>query len=254
VHPTPALVKQIIASTATDLHTPAEEQGAGLVNALKGVQLALSLRDHNGNPPKQGSHLLVDHPSLSAVGAPGKLQKLRVKVTNTGEHAATLQPALQALHPTFDTSDGGTVTLNPANGPTFLGGDGVVAVFASHTIVVPSGVDRLDGTLAWNAQAQPNGVVHLTLLDPSGQIAAYSNPRSASGFAHVDVHDPAAGTWSAIVWTRMNGTVYSGNVQFAFTTQHFESVGTVSGGKTLKPGARTSVSVRLPFPTDAGDT
>src|SRR5262245_14487168 len=247
IHPTPALVKQIIASTTTDLHTPAEEQGAGLVNARKAVQLALSLRDHNGNPPKQGSHLLVEPTSLSAVGAPGKLQKLRVKVKNTGEQPVTLEPVLQALNPTLDSSDRGTITLSST--PTFIDGHGISSAFATHTFAVPSGVDRLEGTLAWNGQAQPGKLVHLTLFDPSRRIAAYSNPQGGS-FAHVDVHDPAPGNWSAVVWTH----AYSGDVQFAFTTQHFESVGTVSAGKTLKPGARKSVSVRLPFPADAGDT
>jgi hypothetical protein len=251
-HPTPALVKQIIASSATDLHAPADEQGAGLVNARKAVQLALSLRDHNGTPPAQGSHLLVDHASLSGVGAPGTQQKFHVKVRNTGDQPATLQPVLQALHASFDSSDTGTITINPAS-PTFIDGKGITSAYAIHAFAVPSGADRLDGTLAWNGQAQPSSLVHLTLLDPSGRIAAYSIPRGGGGFAHVDVHDPAAGTWTALVWTRKNGTVYSGDVQFAFTTQHFESIGTVSPGKTLKPGARKSVSVSLPLPTDAGD-
>jgi hypothetical protein len=254
IRPTPALVKQIIASSATDLHAPAEEQGAGLVNARKAVQLALSVPDRNGKPPKQGSHLLVDHTSLSAAGAPGKELKFHVKVTNTGDQSATLQPVLQALHPTFDSSDSGTININPASAPAFIDGRGIGSAFAIHQFTVPSGVDHLDGTLAWNGQAQPNSLVHLTLFDPSGRMAAYSNPQGGSGFAHVDVHDPASGTWSAAVWTRKNGTVYNGDVQFAFTTQHFESIGTVSPGKTLKPGARKSVSVHLPLPTDAGDT
>ena len=50
VRPRPALVKQLLTSTATDLGHPAYEQGAGLLNSLAAVKAAASWTDANGSP------------------------------------------------------------------------------------------------------------------------------------------------------------------------------------------------------------
>src|SRR6516164_7586320 len=76
--PSPALVEQIIVSTATDLGAPADHQGAGLVNTLKAVQLAESI---NSNSP-QGNTLLVDKTSLNATTNAGQPANMNLGVTN----------------------------------------------------------------------------------------------------------------------------------------------------------------------------
>jgi hypothetical protein len=86
-------------------------------------------------------------------------------------------------------------------------------------------------------------------------MAMYSLPQgAASGFAHVDVHDPAAGTWTAVIWNLRTATAYNGAVNFAFWTQRFEPFGTVSpANRTLQPGQTAGFDVRVTTPAQAGD-
>ncbi|MGH7869143.1 MAG: S8 family serine peptidase, partial [Candidatus Dormibacteraceae bacterium] len=92
VHPSPALVKQIIVSSATDLNAPADHQGAGLVNTLKAVQLAESIGDAHGSPVAQGSRLLLDQTSLSSIKEVGFRPTYKLGVTNQGSKRQTVKP------------------------------------------------------------------------------------------------------------------------------------------------------------------
>ncbi len=231
--PSPALVKQIIVSTATDLGAPADHQGAGLVNTFKAVQLAESIDSGN----RQGSALLVHEPALSATVDAGQSKTFDVGITNQGSGPQTVTPTVSGL-PTTHSNDTGSVTLSSSS-PTYIDGEGNTDSYAIHTFHVPAGADYLNGNITWNGAATANGTsVFETLFDPQGSVAAYSLiGTDHSGFGHVEVRHPSAGTWTAVIFTVQNASVYSGPVQFSYTTEAFHSAGSVSPASlTLAPG------------------
>jgi len=254
VRPSPDLVRQVLVGSATDLHVPADQQGAGLVNALKAVRTAMSIQDANGAPAAQGDGLLVNPTRLTATAAPGSTQTFHVTVTNTGATARTVRPAPQMLDSTPLADDSGALDLPLATAPTFIDGGGTPSAYVLHQFTVPEGTQRLDGDIAWDGKDQRNSRARETLFDPFGRLAAYSLPQGPGGFGHVDVHDPAPGTWTAVIWSQKAGTGYTGTVQFSFASRRFVPAGQVSpASRRLAPGASGSFTVRLPVPANAGD-
>jgi hypothetical protein len=138
--------------------------------------------------------------------------------------------------PTTASQDTGSVTLGSAS-PTFIDGEGNTDFYAVHTFSVPGGANYLNGNIAWNAAPTPKAVFE-TLFDPTGKVAAYSVTGTArSGFGHVEVRKPMAGTWTAVISTVNNASVYSGVVKFMYFTQKFHRAGSVSpAAAKLAPG------------------
>ena len=246
--PSPALVQQIIVSTAQDLGAPADRQGAGLVNTLKAVQLAQTI---NGGSQPQGNSLLVRQTSLSATVTAGQSPQFKVNVTNAGTSPQTVTPSIIGA-PTQLSTDTGTVTLSPAS-PTFIDGEGNTDSYEEHTFSVPAGADYLTGDITWTALST-GGAVFETLFNPEGQVAAYSllGP-TQSGFAHVEVRQPQQGTWTAVIFTVHNAALYNGDVQFGYSTEKFNNAGSVSpASQTLAPGQSANFRVSVPA-GQAGD-
>ena len=250
--PTPALVKQILVSTATDLGAPATEQGAGLLDTYKAVQLAESI---NGGTPV-GSTLLTSANQLTAIGAPGTTKGWPVTITNTG---ATSQKV--ALHGrTFGPAEhvqSGKVTLKDGVSPEFANYQGLQNNYSVIHFRVTPGQARLSASIAYPANPANgnNARIRLILIDPRGRFAAHTLPQGVGNYGNVDVRYPVAGRWTGIIFgdvAKVDGT--NGTVPWQVSTQRFESFGSVSPSSfTLGAGQSQTVHVTVVTPAQPGD-
>ena len=244
--PSPALVEQIIVSSATDLGAPADHQGAGLVNALKAVQLAESINSAN----RTGSTLLVNQTSLNATVNANQSHTFSVGVTNEGSAPQRVTPALSG-NPSTVSSDTGSVALSSSD-PTSVDGAGNTDYYAVHKFTVPGGAGYLYGDITWDAQ-KVAGAAYEELFDPQGKLAAYSVlSGEQSGYGNVEVSQPAAGNWTAVIYTT-SAAKYFGSVQYSYTAERFNRAGSVwPASRTLAPGqsATFQVSVTAGQPGD----
>ncbi len=209
--PTPALVKQILVSSATDINGPADEQGAGLLNDGAAVKLAESLpgsvRDHSNSAPSGGG-LLLSPSQVNFVGQPGTPQSQQISVTNSGRSTERVQLSTRSL--TCEVSDSGvqTFTMDPstvtANSGTMPIWSGVNEVFQTERFNVPRTDPRTPSRLVFSADYQFTGqssLLHVALFEPDGTYAAYSIPQGLGDFAEMEVANPPPGRWTALFFT-----------------------------------------------------
>jgi hypothetical protein len=135
--PSPALVKSLIMSTASDLGAPAAEQGAGRIDALAAVNAALSVQTEDGAPKARGTEIVATPNAAVLTAQPGATIQTTFQITNPGTTALHLQPALQRLGAPFA---GQTIPLSLDLTPT--------APYVTQTFTVPAGADHLDVSIA----------------------------------------------------------------------------------------------------------
>jgi Subtilase family len=262
--PTPALVKQILLSTATDLGAPATEQGAGLLNSYKAVQLAESIQTSDGSPRPVGETMLLSRSQLNAVGNTGSSQSLTDTITNTGAITQIIGVTGRAFGPDQNVQTG-SVTLSDTSSPKFENYGGLQNNYGVFHFSVPAGQNRLVASISWpgnpaycQEQACDTGLnsrVRLILVDPLGRLAAHSVPQGPGNYGSVDVRQPAAGVWTGVIFGDVaadGGT--NGAVPWRVATERFTSFGSVSPNLlVLRPGQSQTVTLHIATPSSPGD-
>jgi hypothetical protein len=266
VRPTPALVKQILTSTATDLGQPATLQGAGEMNTYRAVREAMSIKDGNGSPAPQGDGLMFSSATgdtqLTAVGEGNASQDVTLKVTNTSPnnqvlagHARVLGKTLSDVKSSIAVDMTSTTGANFADGIDAPTGGPTIRNFSQTTFTVPVGADHLSGQLAWpGGGANGQSSMRLALIGPNGEYEDQSYPQGTGNHGTVDVRYPAPGKWTAVFMGTRSPAGFHGNVSYEFTSTKYVDFGQVSPSTlTLKPGQTGTLHVKVKLPDDAGD-
>ena len=240
--PTPDQVRQVLDSSADDLGLPAQEQGAGLLNTYRAVQLAASM--HSASP--QGQGLSASVPQLSRVATAGSPVTSQVVVRNDGRGSQQVNASVrQVAARTGGTST--SVSLNATGYKTFVDSSGRSRAYTLQTFSVPPGTDLLNASISYPGDASK--LVRMSLLDPQGTFTGYTLPQGLGDFGQFDVHQPAPGTWTAIIWTANSAAGYTGPVMLRTNEIAATSGGTVSPATfSLAQGESRTVTVTTTAP------
>ena len=251
--PSPALVKQLIDSTTDDIAAPADQQGAGLIDAFKAVQAAESYQSPSS---RIGSTLLKSATQLNATDAPGSGETLTDTLTNNGASSHTYDLSSRTLG-AYTQVKKTTVQLSDANSAKMRDWQGIMDNVETVHFSVPGGQDRLSASIAFQnvSSSDLNARVRMTLVDPNGNLADYSVPQGDGNFGHSEIADPAPGQWTAHIYSRNSqagGT--TGPVVFGASVASYQPFGTVTPSKvTLAPGQSSTLTLQVTTPSQPSD-
>ncbi|MGN6606665.1 MAG: S8 family peptidase [Jatrophihabitans sp.] len=249
--PSPALVKQLLTSTATDLGHPAQEQGAGLLNALAAVNAARSIPTRQGHPARvQGANLVLSRNQLALVDNPNTRRSTTVQVRNLSGRTEIVTPTLRSLTRERVTVSG-KLPINTDTSKYFVDSFGIQRAYVAKPFMVGRGHDRLVVRAA--APAAPDGVLRTILIDPRGRLAYYTVPQGASNYALAEVRQPIAGRWTAY-FAMGRSAAFHGYVTYSVATQEFVTTRAVSPSSArIAPGAVAAFRITTRTPAGPGD-
>ena len=266
--PTPAQVKQILTSTATDIGAQADQQGAGLLNIYAAVEAARQMP--GTTETRSGTPELVDTPTqLDVQGQGGASAGTSVSLYNASSSTERVAGTYRALGD--ERPLGRPVTENVSAPPPAapIPAQGATAA-APVRFTVPPGVSVLDADMRWPDPTNSDAnILTFILTDPAGKLAQFSYDYGASNGAshspdiqHSTVENPMAGTWTAqIVWANGRGHVqtapdvpgtYTGTVTFQASGQDFTTF-PASAPVTIAPHSSVTVPLSVALPRAPGD-
>ena len=268
--PSPALVKQILTSTATDVHAPADQQGSGLLNIAAAIDAAKHMTNTTPGAGGTGSHLVVNPTQLDLSGAGGSTSFQKVNVFNASNAPATVTGNFRTLGPEQQLGDVVTEAVSAPDNSVFVPVDGAKAA-DDISFTVPAGLDRIDADMIWPDPTNSN-ILSFTLTDPEGRLrqisydygsaATQTRAGTVPNIQHVEVANPEAGTWRAqIKWANGRSHLqeppnvpgsYSGNLQFKVSSQNFVTE-PASSPVTIAAHRSANIPVAVTFPNDPGD-
>jgi hypothetical protein len=231
--PSPAVVKRIIVSTAQDISAPAEQQGAGMIDAYQAVLAAASY--HRSGRARAGHAILDSATQLNAAGKPGASRHFTETLTNDGTGSVTVGLSTRTLAP-YRAIDTRSLKLTKGQGFT-----------KSVTFRVAPGQARLDASVALV------GVVNLSLIAPDGDLAEYNLPQGIGNYGNAQVARPAAGRWTALIASDSGGAPI--HAHFQASTATWRKLGTLSASSVRIPaGGSRTVRLTTSIPAHPGDT
>ncbi len=232
--PSPAVVKQIIVSTAQDISAPAEQQGAGIVDAYQAVLAARSFK--GGSQSKQGHAVLASTTQFNEVGALGTNEHLTEKLTNDGTGSVTLHLASRTLS-SYSPVSTKSLTLKAAQG-----------FEAAQTFKVDAGQARLNVGIALK------GAVDLSLISPSGKLAEFNLPQGFGNYGDAQVANPQPGNWTAFIGGIPSTSGSTAKASFLAEEATWQPFGSLSTHTlTLAAGATGTFSLDVSTPGSPGD-
>jgi hypothetical protein len=270
--PTPAMVKDILTSTATDVDSPADQQGTGTANVYAAVRAAQQMPGSTITGTGSDSPgLIADTSQLDVMGDGGTTSDQDVALYNASDQPQTVTGTFRELGRYSQIGDTITEPVSAPDPSLPVPAEGALAA-TTMTFKVPAGLNRLETQMIWPDPTN-GAILSYDVIDPKGALTQISydfgtpssNPTgigSVPDIGDTQIADPIKGNWTIIVrWANgrshlqeppnVPGT-YTGTLSFRMMGATFDT-SKATKAVTIPANASVDVSVPVKFPGQPGD-